>query len=102
MQKTRPKLNRRLVTLNLDNDQAARLDRLAAPRGQKAGDFVADLLKPILEAENGEALNWFTVALNGPDFALLGTLCRKRGWQVDQLLDVLIGDALQHLEGDQP
>jgi hypothetical protein len=98
MQKTRPKLSRRLVTLNLDNDQAARLDRLGAPRGQKAGDFVADLLRPLLEAENAEVLHWFTVALNGADFARLGTLCRKRGWQVDQLLDVLIGDALTNVD----
>jgi hypothetical protein len=98
MTRTKPKLSRRLLTLDLDNDQAERLDRLAAPRGQKAADFVADVLKPILEAENAEVLNWFTVALNGADFALLGTLCRKRGWQVDQLLDVLIGDALTNLD----
>ncbi len=86
------------MTLNLDNEQAARLDRLAAPRGQKAADLVVDLLKPILEAENAEELHWFTVALSGADFALLGTLCRKKGWQVDAVLDVLIGDALEHLD----
>jgi hypothetical protein len=98
MPKTRPKLNRRLLTLNLDNEEASRLDRLAAPRGQKAGDFVAELLNPILEAENAEGLHWFAVALSGADFALLGTLCRKRGWQVDAVLDVLIGDALENLD----
>ncbi len=86
------------MTLNLDNEQAARLDRLAAPRGQQAADFVADVLKPILEAENAEHLHWFTVALNGPDFALLGTLCRKKGWKVDAVLDILVGDALEHLD----
>jgi hypothetical protein len=98
MTRTKLKLNRRLLTLDLDNDQAQRLDRLAAPRGQKAADFVADLLRPILEAENAEVLNWFAVALSGADFALLGTLCRNKGWKVDAVLDVLIGDALTNID----
>jgi hypothetical protein len=98
MQKTRPKLSRRLVTLNLDNDQAARLDRLGAPRGQKAGDFVADLLSPLLEAENAEELYWYLIALNGPDNALIGKVCRKKGSKVDEVLDIIVGDALEHLD----
>jgi hypothetical protein len=98
MTRSRPRLHRRLVTLNLDNEEASRLDRLAAPHGQNASEFVSELLRPLLQAENGEEnLFWFLCALNGPDHALLGTHCRKRGWNVDEVLDILIGNALEHL-----
>jgi hypothetical protein len=71
---------------------------MAEQRGETSSEYVQHVLQPLLAAENAEGLHWFLCALNGPDHALLGTLCRKREWQVDQLLDVLIGNALTNLD----
>jgi hypothetical protein len=78
-----------------------RLERMANERGETPSEYVASLLFPLLDAQNGEELYWYLIALNGPDNALIGKVCRKRKWQVDQVLDVLVGDALEKLAQEQ-
>jgi hypothetical protein len=71
---------------------------MADQRGETASEYVEHVLQPLLAAENGEGLFWFLIALNSADHMLLSKHCRSRKWQVDQLLDVLIGDALTNLD----
>jgi hypothetical protein len=92
-----PQPTHKLLTLNLERAAVERLERMANQRGETPAEYVEHVLQPLLEAENGDALFWFLIALNSADHMLIAKHCRKRGWQVDQLLDVLIGDALTNL-----
>jgi uncharacterized protein YajQ (UPF0234 family) len=89
-----PSLSRRLVTMNLDIDQAERLERMGAERGKTAAEVVAALLQPLLDSENGEDLYWYLIGLERSDNTRISQLCLDRDWQVDELLDVLVSDAI--------
>jgi hypothetical protein len=73
------------------------LGKLASDRGDTPREFIEGLISRMLTAEGADAVYWFVVALNGEDHAKLGTYARKHGWDVDVLLDELVGDALDGL-----
>ncbi len=64
-----PRLTRRMVRAWLDQDDAERLDKIAAGRGVDVPTLVADTLYPMLDAEErGES---FTVTLAANDVRTL-------------------------------
>ncbi len=66
----RPRLTRRMVRAWLDQDDAERLDKIAAGRGVDVPTLVAETLYPLLDAEEqGEFM--FTVTLGAEDVRTL-------------------------------
>jgi hypothetical protein len=94
----KPTLTKKFLTLTVEKAAGDRIERMAEKRGMKGGEFVESLIRPLLETENAEELNWHLIALNGHDNAVLGKHCRKRKCEPGETLDVLIGDALERID----
>ncbi len=93
-----PQPTHKLITLHLEREAVERLEKMGQQRGETAAEYVEHVLQPLLAAENGAELFWHLIALSSADHMLVSKHCRQRKWEVDQLLDVLIGDALTSLD----
>jgi serine/threonine protein phosphatase PrpC len=81
----------------LDPDQADMLGKLASDRHATPREFIERLIDRMLNAEGADDVEWFLVALNNEDNTRLRTYARTHGWDVENLLDELVGDALDGL-----
>ncbi len=92
-----PPRSKRPVQLWLDPDQADMLGKLASDRHATPREFIERLIDRMLNAEGADDVEWFLVALNNEDNTRLRTYARTHGWDVENLLDELVGDALDGL-----
>jgi hypothetical protein len=92
-----PPRSKRPLLLWLDADQADMLGKLATDHGQSPREFLETLIGRMLNAEGADEVEWLLVALNNEDNTRLRTYAREHGWEVENLLDELVGDALDGL-----
>lgn len=93
-----PPRSKRPVQLWLEPDQADVLGKLASDRGDTPREFIERLIGRMLTAEGADEVEWLLVALNSTDNARLRTYARTHGWEIEVLLDELVGDALDDLQ----